>query len=1113
MEQEEYAVEGLNLDSIPFVDNQGCLEMIEGSFGILKMLDEEAMLPRGSDLALIEKMHKRFHDDNQNDYYDIKKIQKELFIVIHYAGPVPYLVSGFVEKNKDNVHESLTEAMKTSHVELIQIIFANAEKDITTVETCGKKRKTIASKFSHQLRSLMESLYNTSPHFVRCIKPNQAKKPGIIDAKLTLRQMKYAGLFEAIRVRASGYAYRKPLKSFFNRYKTILDKQSTAKVLKTGDFNLGCSNIINCLIDRKISLNDIQIGKTKVFYRASVFTLLENSRDGKLEARVLMMQCLTRRMLARKLLKKIKELLRLAKKSIVLNDIAKMEEVLSLSLEIPIILGIVGTVKEKLSIAKEEIRITRLIESAIETEDIDRLQGAIEQALKLNSNRREFLDFVQKANERTSQFKDVEDCKRNIQFAMDNEDLNLLMNAIAKAKELKLPQQIYNSAETALKRMEREDIIFKTLEEIMSRFSSGNADIIELERAFHPAKRITLNKLRVKLVQKAADLIVDFYNESISQKIEEKNALALKEIIDHLETSKLSSLVRNSILQASNFLRNYIGEQLPDAPADDYFTSPPPIPETYVSKKSTKEKQSSRLLNRLKKAMDLLDINKIKLYLDTYKKLGLETTPLIVLAKKIVFGMSEVEQWTLKFNRFIDDKKDVKLVRRLLKKAIEKNHPVEEDLNKARRFLVLEASHHQSHMRRISSSYVSEGQCDLTKLFHTFKGLYSFADLNILRTPENYVKKNFFHRRYLMNKMLIWQDEPILRSLIRFSLEQCNDSHVKYRQIKRRAVEMFKDVMGFMGDTHSSFSITLALDLLKTCQEEPILCDELYCQIIKQTSRNPSVESLLLGWKLMYLCLNVFNPKNADLENVIRSHIVDIANPKVQKYMPFDTVQNVASNCWLALRKSKETQYRNRPLPTIEEIRALTETKPMIMKLYLDEKEFIEFPISASRSDITVHKICELVYNHMNQKSAASGELANGLTGFTQNSGGAGPRGRRESVEEIPSLGLIGRIVIQKVNKKQSDVAILEVDPYESMVLIISTLEGQRNADPEMEYHFQYLKESRPILGQSSIVDITDDEEQDDDEDDDEVEDPHIQITRHSSRVTSPIWEDPFLME
>ena len=67
----------------------------------------------------------------------------------------------------------------------------------------------------------MERIFSASPHFVRCIKPNQEKKALKCNDEFMMKQLRYTGMLEAVRVRREGYAYRPYFSDFFNSYRGI----------------------------------------------------------------------------------------------------------------------------------------------------------------------------------------------------------------------------------------------------------------------------------------------------------------------------------------------------------------------------------------------------------------------------------------------------------------------------------------------------------------------------------------------------------------------------------------------------------------------------------------------------------------------------------------------------------------------------------------------------------------------------------------------------------------------------------------------------------------------------------------------------------------------------
>ncbi len=71
--------------------------------------------------------------------------------------------------------------------------------------------------FSFQANELVTSLMACTPHYIRCIKPNETKKPRDWEQDRVKHQVEYLGLKENIRVRRAGFAYRRPFQKFLQR--------------------------------------------------------------------------------------------------------------------------------------------------------------------------------------------------------------------------------------------------------------------------------------------------------------------------------------------------------------------------------------------------------------------------------------------------------------------------------------------------------------------------------------------------------------------------------------------------------------------------------------------------------------------------------------------------------------------------------------------------------------------------------------------------------------------------------------------------------------------------------------------------------------------------------
>ena len=74
-----------------------------------------------------------------------------------------------------------------------------------------------------QLDALMHTLEDTDPHYVRCVKPNDLKAPNTFKATDCLDQLKYAGVFEAVKIRQQGFPFRWLHEVFFKRYRSCGD--------------------------------------------------------------------------------------------------------------------------------------------------------------------------------------------------------------------------------------------------------------------------------------------------------------------------------------------------------------------------------------------------------------------------------------------------------------------------------------------------------------------------------------------------------------------------------------------------------------------------------------------------------------------------------------------------------------------------------------------------------------------------------------------------------------------------------------------------------------------------------------------------------------------------
>ncbi|KAF2077800.1 hypothetical protein CYY_000921 [Polysphondylium violaceum] len=285
LEQEEYEKEKINWSKIVYNDNQECLDLIEKRpLGILSLLDEESKFPQATDLTFLEKLH---INHEKHPYYEKPRRSKTTYVVKHYAGEVAYDTQGFLDKNKDTVSDDLLGLLQGAKNKFIVELFSapKGEDDDDDGKATIKKKTTAGGEFKTQLQQLINILSATAPHYVRCIKPNTTKEPCVFDHELIQAQLRYAGMMETIRIRKLGYPIRFSHKEFRDRY-LLLDFR--ARSTDHRQTSIGLINLLNSW--KGIEKDEWQTGISKVFIRDPQYRLLEEFRKEKLVHKVTLIQ-------------------------------------------------------------------------------------------------------------------------------------------------------------------------------------------------------------------------------------------------------------------------------------------------------------------------------------------------------------------------------------------------------------------------------------------------------------------------------------------------------------------------------------------------------------------------------------------------------------------------------------------------------------------------------------------------------------------------------------------------------------------------------------------------------------------------------------------------------
>ncbi|XP_025075688.1 myosin heavy chain, muscle isoform X21 [Pogonomyrmex barbatus] len=314
LEQEEYKKEGIDWVFIDFgMDLLACIELIEKPMGILSILEEESMFPKATDKTFEEKLNNN-HLGKSPNYLKPKPPkpgqQPAHFAIGHYAGNVPYNITGWLEKNKDPLNDTVVDQFKKSNNKLLVEIFADHPGQSGDAGGGGGGKggrgkkgggfSTVSSSYREQLNNLMTTLRATQPHFVRCIIPNELKQPGVIDSHLVMHQLTCNGVLEGIRICRKGFPNRMVYPDFKLRYMIL----APATMAAHSDPKVAAAK---CFEEIGLDPDSYRIGHTKVFFRAGVLGQMEELRDERLGKIVSWMQAYIRGYLSRKEYKKLQE--------------------------------------------------------------------------------------------------------------------------------------------------------------------------------------------------------------------------------------------------------------------------------------------------------------------------------------------------------------------------------------------------------------------------------------------------------------------------------------------------------------------------------------------------------------------------------------------------------------------------------------------------------------------------------------------------------------------------------------------------------------------------------------------------------------------------------------
>ncbi|XP_049708659.1 unconventional myosin-IXa isoform X9 [Elephas maximus indicus] len=166
-----------------------------------------------------------------------------------------------------------------------------------------KKPPSISAQFQASLSKLMETLDQAEPYFVKCIRSNAEKLPLRFNDALVLRQLRYTGMLETVRIRQSGYSCKYSFQDFVSHFHVLLPRNIIPSKFNIQDFF------------RKVNLNsdNYQVGKTMVFLKEQERQHLQDLLHREVLRRIIVLQRRFRVLLCRQ------QFLRLRRASVIIQ--------------------------------------------------------------------------------------------------------------------------------------------------------------------------------------------------------------------------------------------------------------------------------------------------------------------------------------------------------------------------------------------------------------------------------------------------------------------------------------------------------------------------------------------------------------------------------------------------------------------------------------------------------------------------------------------------------------------------------------------------------------------------------------------------------------------------
>ena len=289
----------LHLLDATYKDNKDVIKLIKLFFMKISdvTMEDKKIYNLVKDFDNLIKNDKNFKKVKENKFF-VDKFVSPFFSVVHTAKTVEYNSNNFIEKNKDETKINVLKSILNSKNQIFNYIFTislNNEEFISEKNRLtddkkwvNKDEKFLGLKFCKEMKQLKKELKACNHHYVRCLKPNELKKPFIFHSNFVFNQIQYLGILATIQVRKNGFPIRRYFEEFCDYYKIIVSK-NLENIKTKEDYKNLCKEIIVELIGEK-EANDLEdeylIGMNKIYMKQAFSQKLEAQKIKLLEKKI-----------------------------------------------------------------------------------------------------------------------------------------------------------------------------------------------------------------------------------------------------------------------------------------------------------------------------------------------------------------------------------------------------------------------------------------------------------------------------------------------------------------------------------------------------------------------------------------------------------------------------------------------------------------------------------------------------------------------------------------------------------------------------------------------------------------------------------------------------------